>query len=191
MHKMRWDMRIIASGLLLALTVTACRPNSEPTEPGGKSISPALSPLYETDSYQELVEENWTARASDPPSIDFSVFAEALLANRGPTEDLEDVYAAVFAIASQHAFAQSDTLDGRYFLVAAALSSWWHPPGTPTPNTEWVSRRPGLISSASESGFSRLDYASRFNAEVYTLDPHDALDLLATSGSDAFLPALP
>src|SRR3990172_6857420 len=143
-------MRMIMLSLAMALTFAACRPDYEPTDSPPTSVPSVLPPLYEADSYEELVEQNWTAIADDAPSIAFEEFAKAVEANKDPSEDLEDVYAALFAIASQHAFIQGEALNDRYFLAAAALSCWWHPPGALAPATDWMSMRPGLISNASE-----------------------------------------
>ena len=184
-------MRIVVSSLALALAVTSCRPPYPSVEPIRTSTPSVLSPLYEAESYKELVEDNWTAIADETPSVTFLEFAEKVEANSLPSEDLEDIYATLFAIASQHAFVQGESLDGRYFLAAAALSCWWHPPGSLPPSTDWISRRPALISDASESGLSRLNFAKSVDTSIYLMKPYDVLELLTTTEAGSFLQSAP
>lgn len=188
---MRHSVRILVIGLLLALALASCRPPYPTVTPTPTPAPPILSPRYQADSYKELIERNWVAFADQPPTMTFDEFVRTVKANRLPSEDLQDVYATLFAIASQHAFAQGTPLDGDYFLVAARLASWWHPPSSPPASAKWISRRPYVISTAFESELARLNLADRVDTSIYAMNPDDVLELLRTTEAELFFQTAP
>ena len=190
---MRYVARLSAISLLLILTLVSCRPPypvSIPT-PVPEVQPPVLSPTYQVDSYKDLVERNWSELVEEPPILTFTEFEAAVDANRLPSEDAEDVYATIFAIASQYAFVQQEPLRGDHFVIAARLVCWWHPPGSPPPLAEWTSRRPYVISNAAESELARLRLAARVDPSIYTMRPNDVLELLRTENVESFLEMTP
>jgi hypothetical protein len=183
---MRFSVRILILCFLLIPAVTSCRPACTTVTTTHTPTPLILSPLYQADSYRDLIEKNWIAYPDQPVSVTFEEFEKIVGSNKLESEDLEDVFATLFAIASQHAFVQGTPLSSDYFLAAADLSCWWHPPITPPPNAGWLSIRPDVILRASDSGLTRLNLADRVDPSIYAMSPNDVIELLKTKEVESF-----
>jgi len=182
---MNYKLLLCILGLLLIMLIS-CRPSYEAPSP-----TSILSPTYQVDSYKVLVESNWLGFADEAPIVTFAEFDAIVEASKSPSEDIEDVYATIFAIASQHALAQRKPLEDEYFIVAAELACWWHPPGSLPSSSEWISTRPYVISLASESELARLRVAARVDPMIYAMNPRDAIEFLRTQPPEAFFTVVP